>query len=115
MPLQMDRVLQVPSGSDTGHTCSVAVNHIEFCAKGYRTGRCIFPRILSLNQPLSDRKPSPTADGSLRSSRDDLDPLFFVSGRLGSHSAASLYALSCSALQRIVTGLLYLSIPSDVF
>ena len=41
-PCKMDRVLQVPSGSDTGHTCSVVVTHIEFCATGYRTGCCIF-------------------------------------------------------------------------
>ena len=114
-PCKMDRVLQIQCGSDSGHTCNVAVTHIGFCAIRYRTGHWIFSRISSLGQPLSDRNHSPTADGSLRSSRDDLDSSLFVSERLGSHSAASSYALSCSALQRILTGLLYLSKPSDFF
>ena len=67
-PCKMNRVLQVPSGSDSGHTCSVAVTHIEFCATRYRTRHCIFPpRYHSVNQsPIETPLQQPTVRSARR-------------------------------------------------
>ena len=114
-PCKTDRVFQVSSGSDFGHTCSAAVTDIEFEATGYRTGHCILPRRYhSVNHSPIE---TPHQQQTIRSARPEMIWIL-CSSSARDWDPTVLHHLMRQLVLRssdILTGILFLSIPSYVF